>query len=85
MTTRKETAQFIEDFKKHVQKKFPNVKSVPTRRIIEEHFGITRQAVFPIMHWLYTNGILKRKRDAGKNDSHTMELVDGWKSKFDKK
>ena len=85
MATQKETAKFIEDIKKHVQKKFPNVKSVPNRKMVEEQFGITRQGVALAVQNLYRIGVLKRKRDTGREISHALELEGDWKAKLDKK
>ena len=80
--TQKETAKFIEDIKKHVQKKFPKVKSVPTRKMVEEQFGITRQGVALGIHTLYRLGVLKRKRETGREVSHALELEKNWRDKL---
>jgi len=82
MATQKETAKFIEDIKKHVQKKFPNVKSVPNRKMVEEQFGITRQGTALNIQTLYRKGVLKRKRETGREVSHALELAEGWKDKL---
>ena len=85
MATQKETAKFIEDIKNHVQKKFPNVKSVPNRKMVEEQFGITRQGTALNIQALYRKGVLKRKRETGREVSHALELAENWKEKLSTK